>query len=73
MLPAIAPDLSYDDLEGVQSGGMAMYAFMEAIATGTAIARKTEIEKQLLDYCSLDTYAMVRLWQVFSGRTDMAL
>jgi hypothetical protein len=31
------------------------------------------IERQLLNYCKLDTYAMVRIWQVFSKRLDMAL
>lgn len=73
VLPAVAPDLCYGDLDGVQDGGMAMNAFMEAIATQTTVARKTQIEKQLLDYCGLDTYAMVRLWQFFSGRTDIEI
>ena len=72
VLPAVVPDLNYADLDGVQDGGMAMTAFLEAIASGTTGARKAQIEKQLLDYCSLDTYAMVRLWKFFSGRTDLA-
>lgn len=71
MLPAIAPELNYADLDGVQDGGMAMEAFLEAIASGTAASRKTQIEQQLLKYCGLDTYAMVRLWQFFSGRSDL--
>ena len=73
MLPAITPELKYGDLDGVQDGGMAMDAFLEAIAKETTAARKAQIEKQLLDYCGLDTYAMVRLWQFFSGRTDLRL
>ena len=68
VLPAIAPDLSYDKLEGVKDGGMAMGAFFEAIQPSTSKERKGEIEKQLLTYCSLDTFAMVRLWQFFIGR-----
>jgi len=68
VLPAVAPDLCYSDLEGVQDGGMAMNAFLEAIAAVTTGIRKAQIEKQLLDYCCLDTYAMVRLWAFFSGR-----
>ena len=28
---------------------------------------KAEIESQLLAYCALDTYAMVRLWSTFTG------
>ncbi len=73
VLPAAVPDLSYDQLEGVQDGGMAMDAFLEAIHPATPAARKIEIQRQLLAYCQLDTYAMVRLWQVFSGRTDLEL
>lgn len=69
VLPAVASDLRYDALEGVQDGGMAMNAFLEAIALGTTNARKSQIEQQLLEYCGLDTYAMVRIWQFFSGRS----
>jgi hypothetical protein len=68
VLPAICPDLNYADLDGVQDGGMAMDAFKEAISSETSATRKKEIEQQLLRYCELDTYAMVRLWAVFSGK-----
>lgn len=67
VLPALCPDLTYGDLGGVQDGGMAMDAFLEALAPQTSKTRKTEIEQQLLAYCALDTYAMVRLWSIFSG------
>ena len=69
ILPAIAPDLSYDALDGVQDGGLAMEAYQEAIAAETTPQRKAQIERQLLAYCRLDTYAMVRLWGFFTGRT----
>ena len=68
VLPAACPDLQYADLDGVQDGGMAMNAFIEALAPETPASRKAEIERQLLDYCALDTFAMVRLWSVFAGR-----
>ena len=68
VLPTVAPDLNYEKLKGVQDGEMAMSAFLEAIASGTTKARKEEIERQLIKYCGLDTYGMVRLWEVFSGR-----
>lgn len=71
VLPAIAPDLSYENLEGVQEGGAAMEAFCEAIQPRTTKERKSEIEKQLLAYCSLDTFAMVRVWQFFSRRNGL--
>lgn len=70
VLPAIAPDLSYEALEGVQNGGMAMEAYLEAIHPDTTAVRKDEIEQQLLAYCGLDTFAMVRLWQFLAGRND---
>lgn len=73
VLPAVVPELNYADLEGVQDGGMAMDAFLEAIQSGVSPERKQKLEDQLLAYCKLDTYAMVRLWQVFSGRTDLKL
>lgn len=68
LLPAIAPDLKYGALEGVQNGAMAMDAYLEAIAHGTSPARRIDIDRQLRAYCNLDTYAMVRLWQFLSGR-----
>ena len=36
VLPAIAPDLSYEALEGVQDGGMAMEAYPEAVHPQTS-------------------------------------
>lgn len=73
VLPAVVPELRYDALDGVQDGGMAMDAFLEGIHPSTSAERKAEIEQQLLAYCCLDTYAMVRLWQVFAGRNDLRL
>ena len=73
LLPAAVPELGYDALDGVQNGGLAMEAFLEAIHPETGSERKSQIQKQLLAYCELDTYAMVRLWQVFAGRTDLKL
>jgi len=71
VLPAVVPELRYDALDGVQDGGGAMDAFLEAMHPDTLIDRKEQIRKQLQAYCKLDTYAMVRLWQVFAGRTDL--
>ena len=60
--------MNYEKLDGVQDGSMAMSAFVEALAPQTTPARQAEIERQLLDYCKLDTYAMVRLWSAFTGQ-----
>jgi hypothetical protein len=68
VLPAIAPDLSYEALDGVQDGRMAMEAYLKAVHQQTSQTRKDEIREQLLAYCCLDTFAMVRLWEYFVGR-----
>ena len=68
VLPALAPDLRYDQLNGVQDGNMAMEAYRNAIDSATAYAEKSKIERQLREYCGLDTYAMVRIWERFAGR-----
>ena len=73
VLPAIAPDLDYGQLNGVKDGQMAMVAFQEAIDPATALTRKNDIRTQLSAYCRLDTFAMVRVWQLLAGRSDFAL
>lgn len=73
VLPAIIPELRYDALEGVQDGGLAMEGFLEAVHPDTDPLRKKQIEQQLRAYCKLDTYALVRLWQLFAGRVDLLL
>lgn len=73
VLPAAVPELNYDALAGVKDGGMAMDAYCEAIRPGTTEERKDEIKQQLLAYCRLDTFAMVRLWQFLNGRNETAL
>jgi hypothetical protein len=67
VLPALCPKLSYDQLEGVQDGEMAIEAFKEAISPETNPERKQALERQLLEYCQLDTFAMVQMWQTFRG------
>ena len=69
VLPTIAPHLDYSTLVGVQDGGLAMQAYLEATDQATAGERKAELERQLVDYCALDTLAMVKLWKFFTGRT----
>lgn len=70
LLPAIAPVLRYDQLEGVQDGGMAMVAFKEAIAEECDKDRKYELDRQLRGYCELDTLAMVTVYRKFKGELN---
>jgi hypothetical protein len=59
VLPALVPELSYDELE-INEGGLASIAF-ENLFTETDMIKITETREQLLDYCKLDTLAMVKI------------
>ncbi len=61
VLPALVPDLSYDTL-AVANGEMAMLAYSR-LAKISSAEEKEEIRRDLLEYCRLDTYAMVRIWE----------
>ncbi|MES2631830.1 MAG: DUF2779 domain-containing protein [Pseudomonadota bacterium] len=67
VLPAIAPELRYGDLAGVQDGGGAQVAFGEASDPATSPDRRLELRDQLWRYCRLDTFAMIRVWAHFAG------
>ena len=59
VLPALIPELSYDDLE-INEGGLASIAY-ESLQSETDLMFIVEIRQQLLEYCKLDTLAMVRI------------
>lgn len=64
VLPALFPDdpsLDYHNLEGIHNGGEAMDAFpaMEKMSADEL----AETRKNLLKYCELDTYALVKVWE----------
>jgi len=67
LLPAAIPGLSYNQLPGVQNGAMAVAAYHEAIAPETTAERQKDIEINLLAYCGLDTLALVRIYEFFTG------
>lgn len=64
VLPALfpgEPELDYHNLEGIHNGGEAMSIFpkiKDMSPEDAAIA-----QKNLLAYCKLDTYALVKVWQ----------
>ena len=65
VLPALVPDLSYAGLE-VADGEAAITRFAR-MARGEITGDAVETTRQqLLDYCELDTYAMVRLHETLS-------
>jgi hypothetical protein len=59
VLPALVPDLSYDELE-INEGGLASIAY-ESLQTENDLMIIAEIKEQLLEYCKLDTLAMVKI------------
>ncbi len=64
VLPALFPGdpaLDYHNLEGVHNGGEASNAFA-AMANMDAETMETT-RQQLLKYCGLDTFAMVKVWE----------
>ena len=66
ILPTIAPELAYHDLE-VGDGGMAQEAFREMIHLDTSEERSATLRQSLLAYCERDTLAMVRLVRHFEA------
>ena len=64
VLPVLAPELSYKELE-VRGGTDAIEGYRQITAgelTGAALESKIA---DMLAYCKLDTFAMVRIWQEF--------
>ena len=59
VLPALVPELSYNDLD-IKEGGTASNKFLSMVnETFEGDVEKTR--RQLLEYCELDTYAMVKI------------
>jgi hypothetical protein len=67
VLPTIAPDMDYSQLEGIQEGTGASLAYLEAIDPETGAQRVEEIRQNLVKYCKYDTQAMVRLLHFFES------
>ena len=59
VLPSLLPELSYDELV-INEGGLASIAY-ESLQTETDLMKIAEIKGQLLEYCKLDTFAMVEI------------
>jgi hypothetical protein len=61
VLPTVDAELDHALLGDVQDGLSAQAAFHEAIAPATTEERRLELRAGLLEYCGLDTLALVRL------------
>ena len=71
VLPTIAPELDYADLQEVRDGGGAQQAYLDAISKETTAKRKAALRKALVRYCGRDTEALVALAR-FLARRGMA-
>jgi hypothetical protein len=65
VLPVFVPELSYDGLD-ISHGGMAMAAYFDMCESQDFIEIE-RIRKALLEYCKLDTLAMVRILEKVKG------
>ena len=65
VLPALVPELSYNNLE-IKEGGTASNTFLSMV-NGTFEGDLKETRRLLLEYCELDTIAMVRILEVLKA------
>jgi hypothetical protein len=61
VLPTVDAELHHARLGDVQDGLSAQAAYHEAVAADTAEERREELRAALLEYCALDTLALVRV------------
>ena len=67
VLPALVPELGYDDL-AIQDGGQATAAIYRLLFDESlAATAEAELRRDLLAYCERDTFAMVELLRVLRG------
>lgn len=61
VLPVLAADLTYEGME-VANGTDAMEAWIRFVNLPTGVV-KNQLRKDMLEYCKLDTYAMVQIFE----------
>jgi len=62
VLPIIVPSLSYKEL-GIQEGASAQRLWMDSVLRNKSI-NKDKLFHNLIEYCKMDTLAMVEIWRV---------
>ena len=67
VLPVLAPDLSYKNLS-VQNGSMAFTQWHRLAFDDLSLAERSKIKQDLLEYCKMDTWAMVRIWEILKNQ-----
>jgi len=67
VLPALFPELDYSKLN-ISDGGMASLAYLDLFCL-TDKKQIASIRENLLEYCKMDTYAMVKLYEYLNTLT----
>jgi hypothetical protein len=68
VLPCLVPELRYADLGAVQEGTQAQQAYFDLTGGEPGAAAAERLRQDLLAYCELDTYAMVKIVQKLQGQ-----
>ena len=67
VLPVIVPELTYKNLH-ISKGDQASERWERMISIDTPKEEKEQIKNDLLEYCKLDTWAMVKIYEFLKGR-----
>ena len=67
VMPALVTDLSYKELL-IHEGNAAQQVWMETVLEGKNTEKRDEIMNALIEYCKLDTLAMVRLLEILQNQ-----
>ncbi|MBU6141832.1 DUF2779 domain-containing protein [Patescibacteria group bacterium] len=62
VLPVMAPELSYKEL-AIREGGAAASSWIKLVGTALTPPEKEKLKEDMLAYCKMDTWAMVRILQ----------
>jgi hypothetical protein len=65
VLPSLVPEINYSDLK-ISSGNIAMTVF-ENLQSETDMFKILELRENLLVYCKMDTFAMVKIFEVLEN------
>jgi len=70
VLPVLCPDITYSDLD-INNGTMALDTWGRMVLDPNFNEDKSKTRQQLLDYCKLDTLAMVEIFKVLIQTTSL--
>jgi hypothetical protein len=65
--PALAPQVTFDDLDEVAEGGAAAAAMVRIVGGAVDPGEEDRLRKALLAYCKRDTFALVELHRALSA------